>query len=145
MDKELCNVIDKIAEKIGIAIDWSSENVMPYIQDVMQRYRTMSIVENIIVMSVCAIIITICNIVAVKMIKGIINGFYNGVSSIWIDADYGDSCYDQISGLSVATGAIIILAFLVSFILFGFATGELIRWIYVPELKFLEMLKGLIN
>lgn len=142
MDEELCNVIDKIAEKIGVAIDWSSENVMPYIQDIMQRYRAMSIIETIIIMAVCAKIITICIIVAVKMIKGIINGFHNGVSSIWVDADYEDSFYYQISGFSVATSGIIILAFLVSFIVFGFATGDLIRWIYVPEVKLLEVLKG---
>lgn len=140
MDKELCNVIDKIAEKIGIAIDWSSENVMPYIQDVMQRYRTMSIVENIISMTVCAIIITICIIIAVKMIKGIINGSQNEVSSIWFNADY-----DLVSTFSIVTGSIIAILLLISVIVLCFATGELIRWIYVPEVKFLEMLKGLIN
>jgi hypothetical protein len=140
MDKELCNAIDKIAEKIGVVIDWSSENVMPYIQDIMQRYRTMSIIETIIVMAVCAIVMTICVIVAIKMAKGIINGLNNRVSSIWFDADF-----DLMSGLSIATGAIIILSFLVSFLVFSFATGDLIRWIYVPEVKFLEMLKDLIK
>lgn len=140
MDKELCNVIDKIAEKIGIAIDWSSENVMPYIQDIMQRYRTMSIVENIIAMTVCAIIITICIIVAVKMTKGIINGFHNSVSSIWFDADY-----DVVSIFSIVTYAIIAILLLISVIALCNATGELIRWIYVPEVKFLEMLKEFTN
>ena len=139
MDKELCNVIDKIAEKIGIVIDWSSKNVMPYIQDIMQRYRTKSIVENIIAMTVCAIIITICTIIAVKMIKCIINGLQNTVSSIWFDADY-----DMLSKFSMIICTIIIISFFISGIILCVATGELMEWLYVPEVKFLKMLKGFI-
>lgn len=139
MDKELCNVIDKIAEKIGVAIDWSSENVMPYIQDIMQRYRTMNIVNNIIVMTVCAIIITICVIIAVKITKGIINGSQNMVSSIWFDADY-----DMVPTFSIATSIIIAISFLISVIMLCDATGELMGWLYVPEVKFLEVLKRFI-
>ena len=139
MDKELCNVIDKIAEKIGVAIDWSSENVMPYIQDIMQRYRAMSIIETIIIMTVCAIIITICIIIAVKMIKGIINGSQNTESSIWFDADF-----DMVSIFSIVTCTIIAFSFLISVIVFCGATGELMGWLYVPEVKLLEVLKGFI-
>ena len=137
MDEELCNIIDKIAEKIGVAIDWSSENVMPYIQDIMQRYRTMNIVNNIIVMTVCAIIITICAIVAVKIIKGIINSLQNTESSIWFDADY-----DMVSAFSIATCTIIASSFLISGIVLCDAIGELMGWLYVPEVKLLEVLKG---
>ena len=139
MDEELCNVIDKIAEKIGVAIDWSSENVMPYIQDIMQRYRTMNIVNNIIVTTVCAIIITICAIGAVKITKGIINGLQNTESSIWFDADF-----DMVSTFSIATYIIIAILFLISGIVLCDAIGELMGWLYVPEVKFLEVLKGLI-
>ena len=142
MDKELCNVIDKIAEKIGVAVDWSNENVMPYIQDIMQRYRTMNIVNNIIVMTVCAIMITICVIGADKITKGITNGSQNTVSSIWFDADHRDSYYDDASTFSKVMTALITILFLISLIVFGFATGDLIRWLYVPEVKFLEVLKG---
>ena len=136
MDEELCNIIDKIAEKIGVAIDWSSENVMPYIQDIMQRYRTMNIVNNIIVMTVCAIIITICVIGADKITKGITNGSQNTVSSIWFDADY-----DAVSIFSMMTSIIIAISFLISAIVLCGATGELMGWLYVPEVKFLGVLK----
>lgn len=137
MDKELCNVIDKIAEKIGIAIDWSNENVMPYIQDIMQRYRTMNIVNNIIVMTVCAIIITICVIVAVKIAKGIINSLQNTESSIWFDADY-----DAVSIFSMMASIIIAISFLISVIVLCGAIWELVGWFYVPEVKLLGVLKG---
>lgn len=139
MDKELCNVIDKIAEKIGVAIDWSKENVMPYIQDIMQRYRTMSIVGNVVAIIVCSIIITICVIVVTKMIKGIVNGLKNEVSSIWFDADY-----DELPKLSIVTSVIIIIPLLVSVIVLCVAAVDLIGWLYVPEVEFLGVLKKFI-
>lgn len=122
MDKELCNVIDKIAEKIGVVIDWSKENVMPYIQDIMQRYRTKSIVENIIVMTVCAIIITICVILVIN----------------WFDADY-----DEVSTFLIETYTITAISLLMSVIVLCGAAGKLIGWLYVPEVEFLGVLKGL--
>lgn len=137
MDKELCNVIDKIAEKIGVVVDWTNENVLPFIQDIMQRYRTMNVVKNVITMIVCTIIITICVIFVIKMIKGIVNGHQNGVSSIWFDADY-----DVVSTFSIVTYAITLISFLISVIVLCGATGGLMEWLYVPEVKFLEVLKG---
>lgn len=138
MDKELCNVIDKIAEKTGVVVDWANENVLPYVQNIMERYRTMSIVGNVVAIIVCAIIITICVIVVTKMIKGIVNGLKNEVSSIWFDADY-----NELSKFSIVTSAIIIIPLLVSVIVLCVATGELIGWIYAPEVKLLGILKGL--
>jgi hypothetical protein len=44
--EQIIQVIDKIAEKIGIAIDWSQENILPYMQDLLRRYTTMQIVSN---------------------------------------------------------------------------------------------------
>lgn len=136
MDKELCNVIDKIAEKIGVVVDWTNENVMPYVQNIMERYRTMSIVGNLVAIIVCAIIITICVIVITKMIKGIVNGLKNEVSSIWFDADY-----DELSKLSIVTSVITIIPLLVSVIVLCVAAVDLIGWLYVPEVKFLGVLK----
>lgn len=35
MSNEVIKVLDHICDKFGIAIDWSSSNVMPYLQDLM--------------------------------------------------------------------------------------------------------------
>lgn len=37
MSNEVIKVLDHICDKFGIAIDWSSSNVMPYLQDLMVR------------------------------------------------------------------------------------------------------------
>ena len=36
--KELITVFDYLAQKLGIAIDWTNENVMPYLKDLAARF-----------------------------------------------------------------------------------------------------------
>lgn len=38
MSDEIIKILDDLGQKFGIAIDWSSQNVMPYLQDLMGRY-----------------------------------------------------------------------------------------------------------
>ena len=35
---EFIKVIDALGKKIGIVIDWTSENIMPYIVDLFERW-----------------------------------------------------------------------------------------------------------
>lgn len=57
MSNEIIKVLDDLSERLGIAIDWSSQNVMPYLQDLMDRYINLEIVSSVIwiVISVLAI------------------------------------------------------------------------------------------
>lgn len=44
MSDELIKVFDYLAEKFGIVIDWTNENAMPYIQDLINRIITYNII-----------------------------------------------------------------------------------------------------
>lgn len=61
MSDEIIKVLDDLSERLGIAIDWSSQNVMPYLQDLMDRYINLEITGSVIwiVISVLAIIGTL--------------------------------------------------------------------------------------
>lgn len=37
MSNEIIKVLDDLSKRFGIAIDWSSANIMPYLQDLMTR------------------------------------------------------------------------------------------------------------
>ena len=39
MSQEIINVLNYLGEQLGIAIDWSSENVWPQVMDILGRYR----------------------------------------------------------------------------------------------------------
>lgn len=38
MSDEIIKILDDLGQRFGIAIDWSSKNVMPYLKDLMSRY-----------------------------------------------------------------------------------------------------------
>ena len=38
ISKEIINVLDYLGKQFGIAIDWTSENVMPYLEELAGRY-----------------------------------------------------------------------------------------------------------
>ena len=57
MSEEIIKVLDDLGDRFGIAIDWTSENVLPYLQNLMDRFITYNIAMDILYIAVCAIII----------------------------------------------------------------------------------------
>lgn len=47
MTDEIIKLLDELAKRFGIAIDWTSENVMPYLEDLFGRFITYNIVVDV--------------------------------------------------------------------------------------------------
>ena len=72
MSEEIINRFNELSEKIGINIDWSSPNVISYLQDLMNRFISLQNGKAIIwiVISVIMIILTILlTIFLIKLLK----------------------------------------------------------------------------
>lgn len=48
MSDEVIKTVDALADKFGIAIDWTSANVIPYLQQLCERYVKYEVVTNIV-------------------------------------------------------------------------------------------------
>lgn len=48
MSDEIIKILDDLAQRFGIAIDWSSKNIIPYLQDLMQRFINYEVLTSII-------------------------------------------------------------------------------------------------
>ena len=48
MSEEIIKALDDLGDRFGIAIDWTSENVLPYLQNLMDRFITYNIAMNIL-------------------------------------------------------------------------------------------------
>lgn len=48
MSEQIIQVLDEIAARFGIAIDWTQTNVVPYLQELMGRYVQYRIIESTI-------------------------------------------------------------------------------------------------
>lgn len=52
--QELITVLDYLAQKLGLAIDWTSTNIKPYLQDLCSRYIEYEICNSILTICVWA-------------------------------------------------------------------------------------------
>ena len=65
VSEQIMQGIDKLCEKFGIIIDWSSKNVIPYLETLCKRLITYEIVSSIIWVVIMALI-SIASIIATK-------------------------------------------------------------------------------
>lgn len=70
MSEEIIKVLDNLGEKFGIAVDWTSQNIMPYIQELMNRYRSYFITSCVIWLTLELVLLFISIVIFKGCIKG---------------------------------------------------------------------------
>lgn len=65
LSKEIIEILEYIGDKFGIAIDWSSENVMPYLQTLCEKYIAWETTTSIAWL-VIGIIVIIAGLLSLK-------------------------------------------------------------------------------
>ena len=118
MSDEIIKVLDSLSEKFGIAIDWTSQNVMPYLQDLINRFISLQngkAIVWIVILSILVIATIIFIIVGIRLGKK--------------EED------EEITFITIFIGIITLICLLIPLIgnIFG-----LMQNIYTPELTLLE-------
>lgn len=57
MSEEIIKVLDELGKRFGMAIDWSNQNLMPYLQELMCRFIVYKNVQAIIWIIISIIVI----------------------------------------------------------------------------------------
>lgn len=62
---ELITILDYLAQKVGIVIDWTSDSIMPYLEDLCARYIEYEILNSFITIGawVVVFIVFICGLI----------------------------------------------------------------------------------
>ena len=139
MSEEIIKVLDYLGAQIGIAIDWSSENVWPQVMDILGRYRLLELATTSFWIAVEIAMLIFAFIAFKSMFKNYMTFKKNGETNFWWLKSYGSAC---LTGFGVATMTVTI-----SCVVFGLTNlphdiEEIFRWLIVPEIQYLEMLKG---
>ena len=66
---EIIKVLEYLGEQFGIAIDWTSENVIPYIQELMTKFINYEIATSIAWLTLACILLILGMIVIKKAKK----------------------------------------------------------------------------
>ena len=129
MSQEIIKVLDNLAQKFGIAIDWTNQNILPYLQDLMSRYISFKNAQAIIWIIISIIIIGLGIFIIVRTIK-------------WRESDeYDDNTFsvDGVYFTYLLVGSIMLI--LTFFIVLFCIIGGLFQNIFMPEITILEYLK----
>ena len=141
MSQEIINVLNYLCEQLGVAIAWTSENVWPQVVDILGRYRLMEIIKIGLWTALEFGVILAAVIVFIKIVKA-----YKTINKTKENNFWWEQRYDGRFELTLGSiGLMTIMGFAgVTFLFVFFGDiGEILKWIIIPEIKYLEMLKGL--
>ena len=141
MSQEIINVLNYLGEQLGIAIDWTSENIWPQVMDILGQYRLMEIIKIGLWMALEFGVILVAVIVSIESIKAYKTINKTKESNFWWEQRHDGSFELTLESIGLMT----IMGFVGAIFLFVFSgdISEILKWIIVPEIKYLEMLKGL--
>jgi hypothetical protein len=136
------DIFNMLCEKIGVAIDWTQENIVPYVMELCKRFVILNIVEE-----------------ALWLVSGIITVVIIGFLSKKIFEDYR-KCVDTkkdtfwweelFDGVSPKIGTIFAfvgcgVALLIGLVVIPCSISELLRWAIVPEVQLIKEITSFIS
>lgn len=62
MSDEIIKILDDLGKRLGIAIDWSSENIIPYLKDLISRFASYEVMTSVVWIVTALVIIIGCSI-----------------------------------------------------------------------------------
>ena len=126
LSKEIINVLDYLCGKFGIAIDWTSENVMPYLEDLCGRYIEYEVYTSIAWCVVLAAIIAV-------------------VGLVWVIGSIVDRFSRSMSHIPEVFSVLFFVFLAIGFIVWAVQAFDIIECYTIPEKTILEYLKFLMN
>lgn len=130
MSEEIIKVLDNLAQKFGIAIDWTSQNIMPYLEDLASRYIAYNNLIAIVQIVISIILIIIGTVCIIKLLKWKNGENYN---------EHYLSDDPLLCGLGI-TGASILIVLGISLIIGN--TMGIIQNVCMPEMIILDYMKN---
>lgn len=121
--EQLIHLIDEFAKRIGVVIDWTNDNIMPYLSDLITRYGQFHLTINSIMFIICLLVAILCVWSWLKKIER-----YNS---------YG---FYEMEMLSIPALILTTIFSLCGLFHFGY---QMIQLLFIPEWFILEQLQGL--
>ena len=132
---EVITLIDELAKRFGVVIDWTAENVMPYIQDLGSRFISYTLITTILSLSIKLIVLFAGIFIVYKCGK-------------WIIAHEEDPMTDSVAITMAIITVMGIVLTVIAFLVLMFTGWANIKTIvacnYIPETIIVDYLKTLL-
>lgn len=128
---QIIEVLDYLGKKLGVAIDWTGTNVLPYVKELCGRYIHYEIATSIVWLIFGLALIFFGIWIAKKIYKGLTDDEYDGLF------DDADVCFM----FSIVFFIIITAGSIISFL----QIMDIIKCILIPEAQIYDYLQHLIQ
>ena len=105
MSEEIIKVLDALAEKFGLAVDWTSTNVIPYLEQLCGKYVNYEIVTSVVWL-ILGVISLFVGKYGINKTKYCYNRYKEEIYSDW---DIGSIFAGIVTGIVLLTGVIVII------------------------------------
>ncbi len=125
VSNEIIKVLDYLCEKVGVTIDWTNSNVLPYVEQLCTKYIKWEIVTSI-----------------AWLIIGIIGIIISAIVLRWCYKRYNTKCYlDDLEYILIACS---LIAVFTCIILIGFEMFDIIECCAFPEKAIYDYIQTII-
>lgn len=142
MSQEIITVLEYIGGKLGVALDWTSENIWPQVLDILGRYRILQIVISGIWFTAALIALVVFICFWIKIFKAYLACVNNKEDNLWWTwMSYGGRV--DCTGFTFAAILITAIALFLIIPTLIIMPGEILEWVFIPEIQFLELFKSI--
>ena len=137
---EIIKILDDLAKRFGVAIDWTSENVVPYVMELLKKFIKYNIVENVISLVVMAGFIFIGFIFFKNLYKYYKLAKNTDEPNLFFNVDkftYSPNLYPP-NAFGFCGIVVVGIVMLVSILLLPSIISELLKLAIIPELYIIE-------
>lgn len=134
VSEQIIQVLDALCEKFGLAIDWTSENVIPYLTTLGGKLIAYEIWTSVFLIAFMTVL-TIASIIATKKFYPI---FKKGIKEQdWDECGWSVASFFAIAGLAAM--------YIVTICVIGTQITDIIKCTTFPELYIGEYVQSIIN
>lgn len=137
MEEVAIKMIDMLSEKMGIVVDYTTQNVIPYAVELMERI----VQYNIVICGLCILVFVIMIALSLngfrKLLKAHKDAIKNEMSNTLVDYNRYGCEPTPIGIITIILGTVCTL---VGFVCIICTINDLIGWYFIPEMKVIEYL-----
>lgn len=136
------DVFNMLCEKIGVAIDWTQENIIPYVMELCKRFVVLNIVEEALWLVSSIIAVVIVGFLSKKIFEDYRKCADTGDDTFWWEKFLGD-----VSPRIGTIFALVISGFVLLFelVMIPYSISELLKWAIVPEVQLIKEITSFIS
>ena len=134
MSAQIIEVLNDICEKFGIAVDWTSKNIQPYLKELMTKCVNYKLATDIVWLVVGIVLLIIGGVILRFALTN--NRKYHEIQ------DYVEQARSNLDGVAGNQFIIAMIAICISIILILYFTINLITCVTFPEKIILDMVQS---